>query len=88
MQNIANNVNGRIGKMVILPSTFIGSPRNMLQNYQDVMAIVARYGKPDIFITMTCNPNGVKFKKIYYLVNKYLIDQIYVHVFLILKKII
>jgi len=56
MQNIANNVNGRIGKMVILPSTFIGSPRNMLQNYQDAMAIVARYGKPDLFITMTCNP--------------------------------
>lgn len=56
MQNMANNLNGRIGKMVILPSTFIGSPRNMLQNYQDAMAIVAKFGKPDLFITMTCNP--------------------------------
>lgn len=45
-----------VGKMVILPSTFIGSPRNMAQNYQDAMAIVRKYGKPDLFITMTCNP--------------------------------
>ncbi|KYM98545.1 ATP-dependent DNA helicase PIF1 [Cyphomyrmex costatus] len=56
MQTVANNLNGRIGKMIILPSTFIGSPRNMLQNYQDAMAIVTKYGKPDLFITMTCNP--------------------------------
>ncbi|XP_071643036.1 uncharacterized protein [Temnothorax longispinosus] len=40
MQNIVNNLNGRIGKMVILPSTFIGSPRNMFQNYQDAMTIM------------------------------------------------
>ncbi|XP_015124926.1 uncharacterized protein LOC107046742 [Diachasma alloeum] len=46
----------RVGKIVILPSTFIGSPRNMAQNYQDAMAIVRKYGKPDLFITMTCNP--------------------------------
>src|ERR1700733_4268774 len=45
------------GRAVILPSTFIGSPRNMAQNYQDAMAIVRKYGKPDLFITMTCNPN-------------------------------
>jgi len=38
MQTMANNLNGRIGKMIILPSTFIGSSRNMLQNYQDSMA--------------------------------------------------
>jgi hypothetical protein len=44
------------GKAVILPSSFQGSPRNMLQNYQDAMAIVKKYGKPDFFITMTCNP--------------------------------
>ena len=30
--------------------------RNMLQLYQDAMAIVRKYGKPDLFITMTCNP--------------------------------
>jgi hypothetical protein len=44
------------GKPVILPSSFQGSPRNMHQNYQDAMAIVRKYGKPDFFITMTCNP--------------------------------
>jgi len=56
LQTMTNNLNGRIGKMIILPSTFIGSPRNMLQNYQDAMAIVTKFGKPDLFITMTCNP--------------------------------
>jgi len=29
----------------------------MQQNYQDAMAIVRKYGKPDLFITFTCNPN-------------------------------
>ena len=29
----------------------------MQQNYQDAMAIVATHGKPDLFITMTCNSN-------------------------------
>ncbi|XP_069588366.1 uncharacterized protein, partial [Ranitomeya imitator] len=45
-----------IGKTVILPSSFEGSPRNMQQRYQDAMAIVTKYGRPDLVITMTCNP--------------------------------
>ena len=44
------------GVPVILPSSFIGSPRCMLQNYQNSMAIVREFGKPDLFITFTCNP--------------------------------
>ena len=28
----------------------------MMQNYQDAMAIVHMKGKPDLFITITCNP--------------------------------
>ncbi|XP_021967368.1 uncharacterized protein LOC110862486 [Folsomia candida] len=44
------------GKPIILPSTFQGSRRNMNQNYQDAMSIVRKFGKPDLFITMTCNP--------------------------------
>ncbi|MBW0471262.1 hypothetical protein O181_010977 [Austropuccinia psidii MF-1] len=44
------------GKKVILPSTFIGGPRAMLQLYQDAMALVKCYGKPSLFITMTANP--------------------------------
>ena len=52
---MANNVNGRIRKMIILPSTFIGSPHNMLQNYQDAMAIVSKFSKQDLFITIPDN---------------------------------
>ena len=45
-----------IGKRIVLPSTFIGSARNLRLRYQDAMAIVRTYGKPDLFITFTCNP--------------------------------
>ncbi|SGZ18802.1 BQ5605_C020g09205 [Microbotryum silenes-dioicae] len=45
-----------IGKRVILPSSYPRSPRNMVQLYQDAMAIVRAFGAPDLFITMTCNP--------------------------------
>ncbi len=44
------------GKRVILPSSFTGSPRDMHQRYQDSMARVRHFHKPDLFITMTCNP--------------------------------
>ncbi|GAU49645.1 hypothetical protein TSUD_407820 [Trifolium subterraneum] len=46
-----------VGKRTILPSTFIGGRRDMTQRYEDGMAIVLRDGKPDIFLTMTCNPS-------------------------------
>ncbi|XP_050890313.1 uncharacterized protein LOC127095705 [Lathyrus oleraceus] len=46
-----------IGKRTILPSSFIGSRRDMTQRYEDGMAIVLNGGKPDIFLTMTCNPS-------------------------------
>ncbi|XP_035713810.1 uncharacterized protein LOC118438127 [Folsomia candida] len=45
---------------IILPSTFQGSRRNMNQNYQDAMSIVRKFGKPDLFITMTCNPKWIE----------------------------
>ena len=61
LQNSANDINGQIGKTIILPSTFIGSPRYMQQCYQDAMAIINNKGKPDIFLTMTCN---LKWKEI------------------------
>lgn len=51
----------KIGKMIILPSTFVGSPRALHQNFIDAMSLVQTYGKPDLFITMTCNP---KWKEI------------------------
>lgn len=47
---------GRVGRRVILPSSFIGGPRSQQQLYQDSMSIVSAFGKPDIFVTFTCNP--------------------------------
>ncbi|KAE9281598.1 hypothetical protein PR003_g27636, partial [Phytophthora rubi] len=46
----------QIGKRVILPDLHVGGPRFMYKAYQDSMAIVREYGKPDVFVTMTCNP--------------------------------
>ena len=50
----ADDVN--VGRIIILPSSFEGSQRNMYQKYQDAMTIVTKHGKPDIFLTMTANP--------------------------------
>ncbi|XP_072090624.1 uncharacterized protein [Arachis hypogaea] len=44
------------GKRIILPATFTGGPRYMIQNYQDAMAICRCIGYLDLFITFTCNP--------------------------------
>jgi hypothetical protein len=44
-----------IGKVFILPATFTGSPRHMHKYAQDAMAYVRNYGRPDLFITFTCN---------------------------------
>jgi hypothetical protein len=46
-----------VGKRAVLSPTFIGGPRDMRRQYMDAMALVRKYGKPDIFLTMTCNPN-------------------------------
>ncbi len=54
-QDGANNTN--FGRMVVLPATFVGSLRHMKQLYQDSMALVRKFGKPDLFITMTRNLN-------------------------------
>ncbi|UYV68939.1 hypothetical protein LAZ67_6001728 [Cordylochernes scorpioides] len=45
------------GKLVILPATFTGSPRHMHEYTQDAMVFVRTYGRPDLFITFTCNPS-------------------------------
>ena len=50
----------RPGRPVVLPSTHRNSLRNMQQRYQDAMTIVAKYGKPGLFITITCNLPGQK----------------------------
>ena len=43
------------GNIVILPSSYQGSPRNMTEAYHDAMAICRNFGAPDLFVTFTCN---------------------------------
>ena len=45
-----------VGRPMILPSSFVGSPRFYHQLYLDAMALPHRFHKPDLFITITCNP--------------------------------
>jgi len=42
-----------VGKRTVLSSSFIGGPRDMRRRYMDAMALVRKYGKPDIFLTVT-----------------------------------
>lgn len=46
------------GIPMVLPSSFAGGPRHMMQCFQDSMAIVRDKGRPDIFTTFTCNPHA------------------------------
>ena len=53
-----NNLNlAEHGQWIILPSSFVGSECFMTQLFQDAMAIVRTFGKPDIFYIMTANPH-------------------------------
>ncbi|XP_019225656.1 PREDICTED: uncharacterized protein LOC109207229 [Nicotiana attenuata] len=52
-----------VGKQTFLPNSFIGGPRDMRQRYMDAIALVQRFGKPDLFITMTCSPSWMKIKE-------------------------
>ena len=56
LSNLAQTENVTVGRPIILASSFTGGPRAMLQKYQDTMTICRKYGKPDLFITKTCNP--------------------------------
>ncbi|XP_065654837.1 uncharacterized protein LOC136081451 [Hydra vulgaris] len=54
---IASETNpNELGKRVILPATVTGSPRYMHEYTQDAMTYVRKHGRPDLFITFTCNP--------------------------------
>ncbi|CAL4917033.1 unnamed protein product [Urochloa decumbens] len=46
----------QVGRRILLPASFQGSPRCKEQNYQDAMAICRWAGYPDLFVTFTCNP--------------------------------
>jgi len=64
MDYVANKAEGnncKVGKMVILPSSFNAGPRAMKERLMDAMTIMQNFGKPDLFITLTCSP---KWKEI------------------------
>jgi hypothetical protein len=48
---------GDVGQVVILPSSFTGDPRYMHERRLDAMTYVRKHGRPDLFITVTCNPS-------------------------------
>ncbi len=45
-----------VGKRVVLPRSFPGGDRDMQRRFLNAMALVQSFGRPDYFITMTCNP--------------------------------
>ncbi|XP_031116659.1 uncharacterized protein LOC116020319 [Ipomoea triloba] len=60
------------GKRIILPSSFTGGARYMVQNYQDAMAICRWIGYPSLFIMaicrwigflLTCNPKWPEIER-------------------------
>ncbi|KAF8090552.1 hypothetical protein N665_0473s0004 [Sinapis alba] len=52
-----------IGQRFILPSSFTGGPRYLIEKYHDAMAICREFGNPDLFMTMTANPNWKEIKE-------------------------
>ncbi|XP_055918607.1 uncharacterized protein LOC129950708 [Eupeodes corollae] len=59
----ARVIAANIGQHVILPSSFTGSPRYLHEKTQDAMTYVRNYGRPDLFITFTCNPDWQEIKQ-------------------------
>ena len=51
-----------VGKRLILPLSFTGSPSYMIENYQDAMAICRWAGYPNLFITFTCNAKWLEIE--------------------------
>ncbi|KAG5546078.1 hypothetical protein RHGRI_018302 [Rhododendron griersonianum] len=44
----------------LLSAESLRGPRDMHKRYLDAMTLVDKYGKPDIFLTMTCNPKWIE----------------------------
>ncbi len=61
VRNPNNDDNIQIGRKV-LASSFTGGPRWYTGKYEDAMALVKEFNKPDYFITMTTNPEWPEIK--------------------------
>jgi hypothetical protein len=59
--NVGDVLGNDVGQKMILLSSFQGGERAMGQLYQDAMAKVRKFGKPDLFVMFTYNP---KWKEI------------------------
>ena len=45
-----------LSKCVVFPVMFTGDPQYMHERQSDVIVYVRKFGCPNLFITMTCNP--------------------------------
>ncbi len=54
---------GQTGQRYILPSTFTGGPRYRHERLQDALTYVRRNGRPNLFITVTTNPNWIEIQQ-------------------------
>jgi len=52
----AEDTSDDIGHHMILSLSFVSGSHQMYQLYQDAMAIVSHFKKPDLFVTFTYNP--------------------------------
>ena len=52
-----------IGQKFILPPSFTGGLRYLVEKYHDAMAICREFGNPDLFITMTTDTNWREIKE-------------------------
>ena len=57
-----DNDPANVGRKVVLPAIFTGGPRYMHECQQDAMSYVRLNGHPDLFITVTTNPNWVEIR--------------------------
>jgi hypothetical protein len=62
VNNDANINANNVGKRLILPSSLTGPPRYMHEKNQDAMTYVRKFGRPDLFINFTCNPEWPEIK--------------------------
>jgi len=51
------------GNQLLIPASFTGGPRYMVQSYYDAMAICKHYGFVNLFITFTCNPKWLEITR-------------------------
>jgi hypothetical protein len=45
-----------VGRLVVLPRNFNGGERDVQARFLNAMTLVQRFGNPNYFVTMMCNP--------------------------------